>query len=304
MNNIPKPLYEVKFIDNFGHWYQIVGETDLYPSVTSVLKYTGSPSKLEALMGWAKKISLNFVSEELLKNYHHEKVEDNNEYILCSCGYKILKIAPDGNGFFDRENDWNEHRHVVIDKEDIDKLVKIGKQKPKFELEKAGNLGTRVHNAIDYYIIYNKMPEMDEDVKVAFNNFLEWMKTHKLTIVQGDTSLASKKYKFGGRCDCIAVNEQGEYIILDWKTSNSIQNFEYCMQVSSYAYCFSEQYNVNLPKKCYIIRFDKTNLNHEVVEVNNVQECFDTFLAVMKIKHSIENFEKEKSRKKQYELVI
>lgn len=240
------PKYKVEFIDNYGHWYVIDGVK--YPSVTKILENVGSKGKIDGLMGWAKKISLNYVADELKRNIG---------------------------------------KNVVIDDDFIDNIVKIGKTKPAYELEKAADLGTRLHNAVDYYIINGKIPdELDSDIKIAFDNFLKYMDSHKLKIVCGDITLGSKKYSYGGRADCIAQDENGNYVIIDWKTSKTIKDkLEYKLQVSAYAEAFREMFGINNISKAYIVRFSKEIADEfEVIEVDDIDKYFKGFQSAIVLK--------------------
>ncbi len=241
-----KPKYNVTFIDDYGHWYVIDGIK--YPSVTSILTNVGSKGKLDGMMGWAKKLALTFVSDELK-----------------------TQLGKD----------------IVINEIFIDKVIKAGWKKPEYETQKAGDIGTRLHNIVDKYIITGKLPvNIETDLQIPFDNFIKYMKTHNLKIISGDIILGSKKYCYGGRADCIAQNEKGEYIIIDWKTSKTIKDkIEYKMQVAAYAEACKEMFGIKDIKIAYIVRFSKEVPDEfEVVEVANLDKYFDGFKAAMKLK--------------------
>jgi len=217
--------------------------------------------KTQALMGWAKKVSIQYISDEL----------------------------KDMLG-----------KDVKIDSNFIDSIVKIGKQRPKFELEKAGNFGNRAHDAIDNYIIDKSLPT-DQEIKPVFDGFLKWLNEHKFNIVCGDMTVGSKKYGFGGRLDALAIDKEGNYIILDWKTSNYFSK-DYALQVAAYAAAFAEQYDVPLPKKCYVVKFLKTAPVYEIKEIENVKEVFDAFLAAKKLKDTMDGEVYKSEEYEEYEV--
>ncbi len=235
-----QPLYKVDFVNKSGHWYIINGVK--YPSVTSILGIIGG-DKTQALMQWSKKLSVEYIQNEL----------------------------KDSLG-----------KDIIVDNAFIDNIAKVGMQQPKYALDKAANFGTKAHNAIDEYIVSGKCTAED-DIKPVFDGFIQWLKEHKFNIINGDMTVGSKKYGFGGRMDALAVNDKGDYIILDWKTSNFFSK-EYSLQVSAYAHAFAEQYEVPIPKKCYIVKFHKLEAVYEIKEINNVDECFEAFLAAKKLK--------------------
>jgi hypothetical protein len=235
-----KPIYKVDYISQAGHFYIINGVK--YPSVTAILGIIGG-DKLNALMAWSKKVSVEYIQNEL----------------------------KDMLG-----------KDLVIDETFIDNIAKVGMQKPKYELEKAADFGTRAHNAIDNYIINKSLPN-DEQIKPVFEGFLEWLKEHKFNIISGDMIVGSKKYGYGGRMDALAIDDKGNYIVLDWKTSNYFSK-DYALQVAAYAYAFAEQYNVPIPKKCYVVKFHKLEPVYEIKELKDVDQSFEAFISAKKLK--------------------
>ena len=70
-----KPLYNVDYIDDNGHFYFVEGKK--YGSVTSVLGIVGG-AKTAALMGWSVKTSCNYIAEELKKQLGKNIIIDEN----------------------------------------------------------------------------------------------------------------------------------------------------------------------------------------------------------------------------------
>jgi len=134
-----EPIYKVDFINQGGHFYIINGVK--YPSVTSILGMIGG-DKTQALMGWAKKISVQYISDELKE-----------------------MLGKD----------------ITIDEAFVDSISKIGMQRPKFELNKAADFGTRAHDAIDNYIIKKELPK-DEEIMDCFP-IITYVITHFLFLL-------------------------------------------------------------------------------------------------------------------------
>jgi len=219
-----------------------------YASVTNVLNIIGG-NKTNALMNWAKKVALKSVSDTLKFNIGEE---------------------------------------IKIDEAYIDKIITAGSKRPDYEKNTAGDFGTKAHDLIDNWIKNKVVPEDSDPAKPVFDGFMKYLDEHKLNIVSGDIILGSRQDKIGGRADIIIKDDEGNYSIVDIKTSK-FTSPDFHLQVSAYAKMFSEQYDVPLAKKCYLVKFLKDRPEYEVVEVNDVEKKYSAFLAAKELKETIES---------------
>lgn len=70
--------------------------------------------------------------------------------------------------------------------------------------------------------------------------------------------------------------------LVDWKTSNSADKFEYSMQVSAYWYALSDMTKIS-PKRIIIVRLEKKKAKYEVVEVKKPAQAFAAYKQVAKV---------------------
>ncbi len=163
------------------------------------------------------------------------------------------------------------------------------------ELDTAANIGTQCHQAIDEYIFNRPFEGMlkDNEAKMAFKNFQEWVKNQKITFLKGDTIVASKNYQFGGRFDAIATNENNDVILMDWKTSSGIRT-SYDFQLGGYAIGLEETYGISATKG-YIVRFAKDS---PIVEEHEVflDDAKEGFINLCNIKKILEKIKKIKKK--------
>lgn len=187
-----------------------------YPSVTKILGVIDN-GKSNALAIWARREALKLAQNELFG-------------------------ALDGG--------------ITLGYENVAEIIKSADRQPDRLKDAAADLGTRVHEAIDAYIL-GKDPVLDEESAVGFTNFIDWMSKEKIRIISGDIPVASPEWGFGGRLDSVGVNDKDEIIILDWKTSNALRD-EYPLQVAAYAIAFEEMYGLRVAGG-KVVRFGKTN---------------------------------------------
>ena len=145
---------------------------------------------------------------------------------------------------------------TVLDFANVSEILKSADRQPDKLKDAAADLGTRVHEAIDAYIL-GKPPALDEESVVGFTNFINWLSKEKIRIISGDIPVASPQWGYGGRLDAVGVDEAGKVIILDWKTSNALRT-EYPLQVAAYAIAFQEMYGLEVAG-AKVVRFGKTD---------------------------------------------
>lgn len=236
------PNYIVKLsVEKRQHFYDVFEKGDLTHRFAGVTGSLGIISK-PALGPWAKKEALACVEAALLKRLH---------------------------GRFQEEE-------ITLNKEWIAEILKEAKARPDKIKDDAADLGTRVHAFIDL-IIHGKEPaDIPKDLEAPVTAFKEWWKNSGIELVMGDTKVASLIHKFGGSLDALGRRE-GQFIILDWKTSNAIYP-EYALQVAAYAQAFYETYGIYC-QEGIIVRFGKKlPIDFETKKIRNLERSFQAFL--------------------------
>lgn len=158
-------------------------------------------------------------------------------------------------------------------------------------LKKAGNRGTKVHNAISSLLLGNelrmddKLPNSDtgelEDITLeeyeAIMSFVAWHKETKPKMLANEMVLFNEKYKYAGTCDFVCEIE-GQKWLIDFKTSKDIWP-SHELQVSAYAEALPPELK---PDKLAILQVGyKRNKNKwKLTELDNK---FNLFLAAREI---------------------
>lgn len=216
----------------YGHFYDILSIDDKILekdllSVTKILEIIGW-EKAKNLKAWEVRQAVSAVGDELLK-----------------------KLATS----------------TFITSQDIQDAVEKGKQRPKYILKEAADLGTMVHNLIDDYIISDlrgeKAPEpiiTDSRVSYGYRSFLDLVAQHQIKFLMSDTPVASLKFKYGGRLDSL-IYFDGCLHIADWKTSSGIRD-SYFLQGVAYLVALWEMYGIE-PTHVSVFRFDKEKIQFE-----------------------------------------
>lgn len=240
-----KPLYDVRMVEKNGkHLYSVNGQDTSYPGSTTVLSVIAKPY----LIPWASKMTAIYTRSIIEKILH--KNQDK----------------PIGEIFTPRF---------------LETLANRSKKQHKIHKERAGDIGTRTHAALDS-LIRGEMPMMEEDIRQCVTSFVDWDTIKKLQIVSGDMKLIHLGFGYGGSLDALAKDERGKLIVIDFKTSNQISD-EYAYQIASY--CHALQFTLALdyvPEGC-CIRFDKLKPEIEYRKVRSIADSFEGFLAALQL---------------------
>ena len=146
----------------------------------------------------------------------------------------------------------------------------------------AAQAGTIAHALVEYHITGKSdeeitrmieeekvTPEILEKANRAYENYLNWEKTTKLSVVKTEMSLVSETYKFGGTFDGIAVVEiDGVRSLADWKTSSAIYR-DALVQVAAYKWLWEENFpDQPIEGGFHLCRFsrDEADFSHHYFE--------------------------------------
>tara|TARA_R110000751_G_scaffold9079_2_gene34846 strand:+ start:6569 stop:7357 length:789 start_codon:yes stop_codon:yes gene_type:complete len=121
-------------------------------------------------------------------------------------------------------------------------------------MRKAGKEGTQVHEAIESYLLGEKIQMINDAGFSNYSTFVwkmilkfhEFWTTHKPTLLETEIHLFSDKYKFAGTCDLI-VEIEGERWLLDIKTSKSLHT-SHELQLAAYTQAWNELYEEKIDR--------------------------------------------------------
>jgi len=260
------PVIERQMINN-ERYYTVSDVNGLFPSVTTVLSIV----KKDKLDQWTHNVVTSRIKKEVLKLSEHPDWKTRKDKLLEDIITEATNIPIKRR---DTAVEFGNKAHNIIDeiiKRDIEKI-------------KSNQQATSI------------LPPI---IKSAENDFFiecfeKWKIESKLTIIAPETLIFSKKFKYAGAMDAIAINTgpNGEehLVAIDWKTTNSLQP-EHALQVAAYAHALQEM--VDLPvKEAWVVRFDKKQVGlHFEYKLANVEDTFTRFEAALKLwkTYKIEN---------------
>ena len=119
---------------------------------------------------------------------------------------------------------------------------------------KAADEGTQVHEAVEKYLMGEKIQWLDENDKSNYSldvwklilKFHDFWSTVKPILIESESHLFSDQYKFAGTCDLV-VEIEGERWLLDLKTSNSIHT-AMDLQLAAYTQAWNETFEEKIDR--------------------------------------------------------
>jgi len=159
--------------------------------------------------------------------------------------------------------------------------------------DKAGNIGTAVHDYVETYTKTGVIPEIkDEDQKKMFDKFVEWADEEGIKFLASEQKVYSAEHFYAGTFDFV-FEKDGKKYIGDLKTAKDIYNTNY-VQMAGYHICLKEMGKiedlhgycvVNIPKE-----FKKNgDAKLKVKYVYNTGELREAFLAALTLYRFVNN---------------
>ena len=171
--------------------------------------------------------------------------------------------------------------------------------------EKGKLIGTQIHEAIENYILKNKVEvstEYAEEVTNALKGFMLFRKEHpEFALEWSEEMLTSSKHGYNGTMDCRA-NKDGKTIVFDWKTGDAKKKDsptiydEHKYQVAAYVKAYNEVHGEDIGL-AMIVCFakDKVAYSMYTMERQEIEDCFQkAFLPCL----SIYNYQKQQKEDK------
>jgi hypothetical protein len=146
------------------------------------------------------------------------------------------------------------------------------------ERDGAGDRGTDVHDMIMAFWKGEEVQMVGEIQTKCFENFLGWLKGHKITPVIVEQPFVSEKLRFGGQPDLVAVIDD-VLTLLDIKTSKGVyDNFWY--QLAGYELLLNE--HGHKPKQFQILRLGQDGTVDDPVrkKLTNEKRIFKALLNI------------------------
>ena len=196
---------------------------------------------------------------------------------------------------------WLVNTPMVQAKSQLNKLIDEGKKLDRVTLERvflessektekikkdAGLVGTVVHGLIEDYLKGKEIPEQtDKKVVSCWNTFLKWWDKQGYEPVEIEKKKYSKNYTYAGTLDLVVKDKEGNLVLIDIKTSNSI-SFDYHLQLNAYAFAYTEETKSPI-SKALIVRLPKQGGKIEVVDGIINKTMFDAFLSAKYMTHAL-----------------
>ena len=149
--------------------------------------------------------------------------------------------------------------------------------KYKDALNKAANMGTEAHEAIEKFL----KEKLETTSNIPFMGFMQWYNL-LTTEYNLDIKLIYSEYKlvcdwFGGTLDAL-LEIGGNLYIIDFKTSNHV-TYNYFLQLAAYIYILRNYYGVEV-YGCGIVKLNKKTINFEEYIIDYSQPDYTEFMTL------------------------
>lgn len=157
----------------------------------------------------------------------------------------------------------------------------------------AGGVGTQAHNAIERYIndwiasgvrpadMKSFALPTDDPRAIASMRAVEmFFVKHDIVPIASELLVGMDKHSAGTLDFLCFMN--GKLSLLDWKTSNSVDQISYSAQVAAYKFFFERMTSLKI-QQCKILHLSKNYDKFEVWKLNNVGKAWKAFKQICSI---------------------
>jgi len=152
---------------------------------------------------------------------------------------------------------------------------RLGKQRAEAELKYAGDIGTQMHESLEYYLIYKEEPENypNSVVKNLSKQIIPYLDRNVSDVFATEKVLYSNNLKLAGTADGIVHYrlKSGIFpVILDFKTSKKLKQIkwmhDYFLQLAIYAIMMEELYGQPINSGVLLFAYKQVrNINKEFI---------------------------------------
>jgi len=143
--------------------------------------------------------------------------------------------------------------------------------------DEAADAGTKAHEMVEAHINGFPVPQHGGAAQQGFENYLKWAENNRIQVVKQEMEMVSEAYQFGGCPDAMGVDAQGQFCILDWKTSNGVYQ-DYLIQLADYAQLWVENHpNKPIIGGFHLLRFSKDHADFSHHYWSELGDAWDLF---------------------------
>ncbi len=162
---------------------------------------------------------------------------------------------------------------------------RVGNTEADRVMRDAGDLGTRVHSAVEGHLKGQLAPELGETEAKCLKAFIEWQSISGFTptVIEPEKGVESRLYQYSGTFDAIGTLGSGQLVICDWKTSSALDDL-YGAQLAAYSAAWYETTGQEITSGI-VVRLDKKakKPKYEVKEFVGLDRYFKVFLNCLAI---------------------
>lgn len=159
---------------------------------------------------------------------------------------------------------------------------------PYSKRDKAAELGTYVHDAVEAHILDKPMPTWPPAVRARLKSFEQFLADYEPTYLEGMTeaSVYSRQYRYAGTLDAI-LEVDGRRLLVDYKTGGKAIYEDVALQLAAYRYAefiaAPDGSEVPMPEVDGCAALHLPEAGYEFVDVQAGPEEFAFFLHVKEV---------------------
>lgn len=201
--------------------------------------------------------------------------------------------------FYDKNHEYELNGEIIPSVSEITRFAsrEIYGEVNQYALDNACGRGTAVHKAAELIDKYGEC-EVTEDIEPYLRAYLQFRKDYSVKeFIAIEKALASPTMQFAGTIDRIA-NINGEFAIIDLKTSSTVQKVLAKIQLNAYKTLWEENHPDKPIKALYILHLRKDGTYKLIdfpIDDALFKACYELHNALSKKKRKLNKTEEQKN---------
>lgn len=150
---------------------------------------------------------------------------------------------------------------------------------PEHIMTAATQRGSDVHDAIESFILHGT--PLDEsyplEYDIYFSNFMKWYNKYKPEFIAAELPFIHDDRGYKGIIDCVCKID-GKVVVIDWKTSTSLDKFRARLQQGLYTLALKEVFGIEVDEVRVL------SINRSGFKYYNFNYSDDEVFALLKLK--------------------
>lgn len=146
----------------------------------------------------------------------------------------------------------------------------------------AAKRGTAIHKAIEASLTGSDAPSGFIENETIVNEAVQWIRQSFRRVLTLEQRIYSRQHRYSGTLDCIAEDQEGHRVLVDWKTGKSVYP-EFRLQTAAYVKAWEEEHPDQPITSRILVRLSPEGAEPHIYPRSTLRGDFAAFLGALSL---------------------